>query len=134
MTLRATLKKKGNVLGELENNILESLWSLKAGTVREVLSALNKNRTRKAAYTTVMTVMGRMVEKGYLCRKELGNGSFLYTPCQNKEEFYATTSRVLFSQMIRNFGSVAVAQFVDVLEEIDPKQIQELRNRLRDLK
>ena len=64
----------------------------------------------------------------------MGNGSFLYTPCHNRETFYATTSRVLFSQMIRNFGSVAVAQFVDVLEEVDPKQLQALRKRLRDLK
>lgn len=120
------------MVGELEKDILEALWVMKEGTVREVLGALRGKR--KAAYTTVMTVMGRMVEKGYLCRKELQNGSFLYTPCQNKEGFYATTSRVLFSQMIRNFGSVAVAQFVDVLEEIDPKQLQTLRRRLRDLK
>ena len=132
MALHAALKKKGNVVGELEKDILEALWTLKEGTVREVLGALKAKR--KAAYTTVMTVMGRMVEKGYLCRKELQNGSFLYTPCQGQEEFYATTSRVLFSQMIRNFGSVAVAQFVDVLEEVDPKQIQALRKRLRDLK
>lgn len=132
MPLHATLKKKGNVVGELEKDILEVLWTKKEGTGREVLEALKGKR--KAAYTTVMTVMGRMVEKGYLCRKELQNGSFLYTPCQNQEEFYATTSRVLFAQMIRNFGSVAVAQFVDVLEEVDPKQIQALRKRLRDLK
>lgn len=132
MPLHATLKKKGNVIGELEKDILEALWGMEEGTVRDVLGALS--RKRKIAYTTVMTVMGRMVEKGYLCRKELGNGSFLYTPCQKREAFYATTSRVLFSQMIRNFGSVAVAQFVDVLEEVDPKQLQALRKRLRELK
>lgn len=132
MALRATLRKKGDVLGALEKEILHSLWDMKEGTVRDVLGAFG--RKRKIAYTTVMTVMGRMVGKGYLCRQELGNGRFLYMPRQNKEEFYAMTSRVLFSQMIRNFGSVAVAQFVDALEEVDPRQLQTLRKRLRDLK
>ena len=100
--------------------------------MRDVLGIVE--HTRDVAYTTVMTVMTRMTEKGYLCRKELENGSFEYKPCHSREEFYARTSRILFSEMIRNAGPVAVAQFVDALEEIDPKQLTILKEHLRKKK
>ncbi|OGL67632.1 hypothetical protein A3B21_01415 [Candidatus Uhrbacteria bacterium RIFCSPLOWO2_01_FULL_47_24] len=126
---RIAVQKKGKVLGDLEETIMNALWKLGTGTVRDVLAIVE--RTRDAAYTTVMTVMSRMTEKGYLCRKELGNGSFEYKPCHSREEFYAKTSRMLFSQLIRSAGPVAVAQFVDALEEIDPKQLAILKERLK---
>ena len=128
MSLRAVARKKSKVLGDLEEIILEALWKIGEGTVREVMSAVN--RRRNLAYTTVMTVMGRMAGKGYLCRKALPNGRFLYRPCYSREEFHAKTARAVFSQFIRNFGSVAVAQFVDAVEEVDPKQLKALKARL----
>ncbi len=118
-----------NNLGELEQAIMNVVWKRENATVREVHTVLSGRRD--LAYTTVMTVMTRLVEKKILCRAAQGDGSFLYTPCHTREEFYAKTSRTLFHDLIKNFGSIAVAQFVDTLEEIDPKQILVLRERLR---
>lgn len=129
MFIARNSKKKGVILGTLEKAILEALWQMNAGTVREVLPIVG--RRRNLAYTTVMTVMTRMADKGYLTREELSNGSFIYRPRYNREEFYAKTSRVLFGEILRSFGSVAVAQFVDVLEEVDPQQLEELRRQLK---
>ena len=128
MSLRTVAQKKSKVLGELEELILGVLWKIKEGTVREVVATVS--RRRDLAYTTVMTVMSRMVEKGYLCRKELRDGRFLYRPCYSRDEFYAKTSRVVFLEMMRNFGDVAVAQFVNAVEEVDPKQLNALKERL----
>lgn len=129
MFIMGNTKKKGVVLGMLEKAILEALWQMSAGTVREVLPIVG--RRRGLAYTTVMTVMTRMADKGYLTREELPNGSFIYRPRYSREEFYAKTSRVLFGEILRNFGSVAVAQFVGALEEVDPQQLEELRRQLK---
>ena len=131
MKLKVAVQKKGKVLGELEEAIIEALWDKEEGTVRDVLGVISQKR--EIAYTTVMTVMTRMVEKGYLKRRELQNGSFSYTPRLGREEFFAKTSRLLFSELIRNAGPVAVAQFVDALEEVDPRQIAALKERLRKI-
>ncbi|MBI2552769.1 BlaI/MecI/CopY family transcriptional regulator [Candidatus Uhrbacteria bacterium] len=129
MSLRGIVERKGKVLGELEELILQALWKLGKGTGREVVAVVTSRRS--LAYTTVMTVMLRMVEKGYLCREELQNGRYLYRPCYSREEFYAKTSNALFSQLIRNLGSIAVAQFVDALEKVDPEQMRALERRLQ---
>lgn len=126
---RHASKRKHIALGELESAIMEVIWHRGDATVREVRDVLSEKRD--LAYTTVMTVMTRLVEKEVLCRKESQNGSFTYTPCFTREEFYAKTSRALFGDLIRDFGSVAVAQFVDAVEEVDPKQLAILRERLK---
>lgn len=128
MGLPELVQKKSKVLGGLEELILEALWKRGTGTVGEVVGAISKKRD--LAYTTVLTVMTRMIDKGYLSRKELPNGRYLYRPAYSREEFYAKTSRALFSQLVRRFGSLAVAQFVDALEEVDPKQLKVLQERL----
>ena len=122
-------KNTGKLLGLLEQAIMDIVWKKDETTVRAVVDALGKKRS--IAYTTVMTVMTRLAEKGILCRSAQPDGSFLYKPCDSQEEFYAKTSRTIFHQVIKNFGAVAVAQFVDTLEEIDPAQIAALKQRLR---
>lgn len=129
MLKRVTAKRTRVALGELESAIMAIVWKGGKATVREVVDVLAKKRD--LAYTTVMTVMTRLCEKGILCREETAAGSFTYMPCLSREEFYAKTSRALFGELLRNFGSVAVAQFVDALEEVDPKQLMALREQLR---
>ena len=105
------------------------VWKNGSGTVRDVVDILCTKRA--LAYTTVMTVMGRLVDKKLLCRTERADGSFLYKPCQSRDEFYATARRTIFGDLVRRFGAIAVAQFVDVVEEVDPTQIKALKQRLK---
>lgn len=116
-------------LGALEREVMEFLWRKGEATVREAHEEIR--RKRDLAYTTVMTVMTRLLDKKILCRKELTDGSFLYKPCLSREEFYIKTSRAIFGELIRSFGPVAVAQFVDVVEEVDPRQLEALRRALK---
>jgi len=58
-------------LGELERAIMEVVWAADAPvTGRMVVDALN--RDRPVAYTTVLTVMDRLVTKGTLTRQRRG--------------------------------------------------------------
>ena len=117
-------------MGRLEQAIMAVIWRKGKATVRDVHNAVG--RRRDLAYTTVMTVMTRLLDKKMLCREELPDGSFLYKPCLSREEYSQKTSRALYAELIRNFGSVAVAQFVDTLEDIDPAQIEVLKARLKN--
>ena len=63
-------KRSGRKLGNLELRILNVLWESGQSTVRDVLETLQVKP--RPAYTTVLTIMRLMHEKGYLTRKERG--------------------------------------------------------------
>lgn len=61
-----------------EFQIMEALWSRsEAQSVREVLKVIQ--RDRKVAYTTVMTLLGKLADKGSVVRSRRGKAYF-YKP------------------------------------------------------
>ncbi len=52
-------------ISETEQAVLKVLWDLEQGTVREVLAALD-SQGHDWAYTTVQTLLTRLVAKGYV--------------------------------------------------------------------
>jgi BlaI family transcriptional regulator, penicillinase repressor len=61
----------------LELLCLKALWSLQEGNVRDVQQVVAQSRP--LAYTTIMTVLDRLVRKGKLARRKVGR-AFVYTP------------------------------------------------------
>jgi predicted transcriptional regulator len=59
----------------LELQCLKALWALREANVRDVQQALG----RDLAYTTVMTLLDRLVRKGVVARRKAGR-LFLYFP------------------------------------------------------
>ena len=67
-------------LGRLEAEVMAVLWRSDGPLlVRQVAAALNSDRAEPLAYTTVMTVMSRLADKGLLSRSRSGR-RFVYTP------------------------------------------------------
>ena len=110
---------------ELELEILKVLWSAGPSPVRGVRDGLAVSR--KLAYTSVMTIMNIMVDKGYLARVKQGP-SYVYRPRVGQR---ATTRRMLKDLMDRAFDGSAAAVMVNLLES-DALDADELRH-LRDL-
>lgn len=75
-------------MGELESAVMNVLWDatfpLTPGQVHEILSV-----DRPLAYTTVMTVLVRLWEKGRLERRQSGR-AFVYHPLQSREAYAAS--------------------------------------------
>ena len=61
----------------LELLCLRALWSLEEGNVKSVRDIVAQ--TRPLAYTTIMTVLDRLVRKGKLTRRKVGR-TFVYCP------------------------------------------------------
>jgi len=61
----------------LELLCLNALWSLKEGNVKDVRQIVA--RKRPLAYTTIMTVLDRLVRKSLLARRKVGR-AFVYVP------------------------------------------------------
>jgi len=70
-------------LAPLELECLSVLWPLGEGTVRDIHRGLAESRPR--AYTTVMTIMDRLEQKGIVARRKVGR-AFLYLPMLSAEE------------------------------------------------
>lgn len=122
--------QKFHLFGDLEGDVMEVIWKKRRASVREVLLELSKKRA--AAYTTVMTVMSRLHDKGLLQRSLTKDGSYIYEPKEPKERFLASASRTLIERVIKECGPVAVAQFMDILEKSDAKQKDKWRRALKD--
>ena len=127
-----TEQKVGKVLGELESEIMEIVWqSSRSVSVREVTE--NLQHKRKIAYTTVMTIMGRLVDKGLLKRKESGK-AYIYQPTYSKDKFLTRISRQIIKNLIANFGDIAIAHFAQEVDKLVPVNRQELLKILKGTK
>ena len=104
---------------------MEVLWA--AGepcSVRAVLDVLNDGRRPPLAYTTVMTVLARLAEKGVLERTPAGRG-FVYAAAVGDEAAIAVRG------VVRDYGESALAHFVEQAKA-DPKLYRRLRRLMQE--
>lgn len=128
-------ERKGlnSILGELEFEIMKIIWNMEKASVREVLLRLKKKR--KIAYTTIMTVMSRLYDKGILKRELNDSGAYIYVPKhQDEKEFLAYSSQKAVQNIINEYGELAVSQFVDVIESSSSKNFKIWKNKLKKIK
>ncbi len=112
--------------GELE--ILSILWEQSPLSVREVREILNRRRPR--AYTSVMSLLNVMTDKGLLTRKPSGR-AFVY---QAKAGRAKTMRRMLGDLLGRAFEGSASLLVAHLLEEANPdsEELATIRQTLAD--
>ena len=76
----------------LELLCLKALWSLQEGNVRDVQQIVAQSRP--LAYTTIMTVLDRLVRKGKLSRHKVGR-AFVYRPETSRDTMRRAAVREL---------------------------------------
>lgn len=72
------------VFGSLEKDIMEILW--KKGELTGRALSDDVQQVHAAAHTTVLTVVGRLIKKGYI-KKEKKESVFVFSPAFTKKEF-----------------------------------------------
>jgi predicted transcriptional regulator len=114
-------------LHELEAEIMEEVW--RGGgetTVKDVMAALNRKAKPPRAYTTYMTVMRRLNDKGLLDRTRTGRQD-TYVPRFGREEYQELRARAQVEGLVDEFGDVALAHFAKSLQGLDPARRRQLR-------
>ncbi len=118
-------------LGPLESSIIEIIWnSGKPLTVRGVYEKLK--RRKKIAYTTVMTTMDRLYEKGLLDRRvEKGRGGVLYIYWTKfeKHSFKKSAVQEVLNSLVENFGEIVASYLVERISS-EEKEINNLKEKL----
>ena len=100
-------------LGPLEQEVMDCLWKEKSISVSGIHQCLQKKR--KIAYTTVMTIMTRLTEKGFLIRKMEGK-AYLYSPKKSKEQTAKNVIKKIVNSLVDQYGHEAVTAFTDELK------------------
>ena len=92
----------------LELLCLNALWSIQEGNVKAVQALVA--RTRPLAYTTIMTVLERLVRKGRLKRRKMGR-SFVYSPEASRD----TLRRAAVRELLNGFFNGSEQELIGFL-------------------
>jgi len=122
------LERAASLLGPLEGRIMRAVWTGQAGetfVVRDVLALMPE-----LAYTTVMTTLHRLAEKGLLAaRAEPGRRAHEYRVAQSPAAYLADASDREAAGVVARYGDAALAAFAARLAGLPPEQ----RRRLEEL-
>jgi len=101
-------------LGPLEQEVMNCIWKEERLSVSDVHKCLRSKR--KIAYTTVMTIMMRLAEKGFLSRKMEGK-AYIYSPKKSKEQTAKNVIKKIVNSLVDQYGHEAVTAFTDELKK-----------------
>lgn len=122
------LERALGVLGPLEGRIMREVWSdavPEPFVVRDVQTLMPE-----LAYTTVMTTLNRLAEKGLLSVRAVhGQRAHEYQPAMDPEGFLVMASREQVEQVVEQFGDAAMVAFAEQLGQLSPER----RRRLEEL-
>jgi len=117
------------LLGPLEIQVMEVLWTDDARSVRDVVEKLD----RKLAYTTVMTTLDRLFKKGLLDR-EKSDRAFLYRPRLSHHDWERQRAGDLVAGMLAGsppLRELLLSSLVDVVGQYDVNLLDELEQKIR---
>lgn len=113
---------------EVELEILKVLWDRGPSTVREVLEILNAKRKR--AYTSIMSVMNVMAEKGQVIRKPEGR-AFIYSARRPREKTLGKMVSVLLGRAFEGSAASLVSQVLDQSKPT-PDELDDIRKAIEE--
>lgn len=115
-------------LTEAEWTVMQAVWNRSPASARDVLEAVEGET--EWAYTTVKTLLARLVEKGVLTERRRGNASW-YEPRVTRDEARVTALRGLLE---RAFGGSlgALVQHMASEEKLTRKEREKLARLLSE--
>ncbi|MDH5490557.1 MAG: BlaI/MecI/CopY family transcriptional regulator [Myxococcales bacterium] len=117
-------------LFDLEAEIMEIVWAqgLEHFAVSEIQRQLGK--TRELAYTTVMTTVSRLFDKGLLDRRKEGR-RYLYSPRMSEDEFIEAMTREVLQSLPPVGQQTAVALLVERVADANAEELDRLEALIR---
>jgi BlaI family transcriptional regulator, penicillinase repressor len=120
-------------VSDAELEVLKELWTAGPATVRDVATALRKRR-RRLAYNTVLTLLSRLREKGYVAA-DRRDTAHLFRAVVTRDELLGSslsaladrvcdgTASPLVLALVRGqkFSADEIAYFRKLLDELTPK-------------
>ncbi len=124
LKIASAMKKRDSLthLGETEMEVLHHVWALGEATVADVRARILEER--EIAYTTVMTVMKKLADKGYLQYEKEGR-SYVYAPARPPGEVQHRLLQKLIGSVF-NGSPLALVQTLVRHEDLSDEERREL--------
>jgi len=110
-------------LTKAEEQIMQILWELKEGVVKDVVEEFEEPRP---AYTTVATVLKVLEKKGFVVSRKVGNVN-LFSPEVSKKEY----TGFQFSSLLKNYFSGSFPKMATFFAKQNNLTVEELEKMLK---
>jgi predicted transcriptional regulator len=114
--------------GDLQEEVMRIVWRLGEATVEDVRAAQPKRR--RCAYTTIQTVLNRLVERELLKRERRGK-AFAYRASYDESELLARSIGQRLAGASLDARRAVVLNLVEALEPNELDDVARLANRIR---
>jgi predicted transcriptional regulator len=114
--------------GDLQEEVMRIVWRLGEVTVEDVRAAQPKRR--RCAYTTIQTVLNRLVERELLERERRGK-AFAYRASYDESELLARSIGQRLAGASLDARRAVVLNLVEALEPNELDDVARLANRIR---
>ena len=117
-------------LGVAELEVLKALWDEGPSTVRQVMEQLHRIG-RKVAYTTVLTFLSRLEQKGFV-RSDKSDLAYIYRASISRDRIRKTRLKELMRQLYDGAAGPLVLQLVRT-QKLSREEITELQRLIEEL-
>ena len=118
----------GMSVGELEGAVLRALWDFGEQATPAVYERVG--RPRGLAYTTILTVLQRLLRKRLVLRRPQGKGH-VYRAAFSRESYAERQAQSLASQVVA-LGSAGITAFLAEATRLEPRLVEEARRALEN--
>lgn len=117
-------------LGPLEAEILEIIWQQGTATAKDIHDRILTDPDRELAYASVVTVLGRLMQKGWLtCDRS--ERAFVWKPCVSREQAQILQAHDQLHRFLSVGNPDIVAAFADSLDHASVSQIEAIAQRIK---
>ena len=123
------MHSKGKELTKAEEQVMQHLWDLEKGFVKDILAQMPEP---KPAYNTVSTIIRILEEKGFVGHRAYGK-THEYFPVVSKEEY----SRFSAGNLLSNYFNGSVKELVSFFvneRKLDVNELDEILKSIQQKK
>ena len=121
-------RKKSSTLTDLETDIMNIVWQKKQVTVRNVYEILRE--IRPLAYTTVLTVLGTLTDKGVVHR-EMRDRTYIYRPKMSRKEAISRNLQHVAGKFFEGSARSLAAHMIES-EKLSRDELEELHRMIEE--
>lgn len=123
------MSRRDPIQGDLQELIMRAAWRLGQGSVDDIRAALP--RKQRGAYTTVQTILNRLVTRGLLRRDKQGK-AFIYSPKVSEADYVARSLKSTLAGASDKARLAALANLVGGLKPAEMEEINSLASEISD--
>jgi predicted transcriptional regulator len=127
-------KDLSKVLGDLESEVMETVWRLKKASVRDIHEDIKARRP--VAFNTVATILDRLYKKEFVKRELIREKGiyYVYSPALTRKEFEELVARHVLRGLFESFEESTIMFLLENLHINNPETIDEIKKQLKKIK